>query len=148
MATKDQNIFRQSAALAANPLWEVLEETHRAEIEVGTGLHQAQVAMEAEKVKAVFAQAKVREILGRAGAEYLLTLQNIEACRLQDGLGDEARALLNDYLDHLEELAGQHLIGLVTVADRNIAILIARRCVVEKKGWLKRLVEGEYVQQR
>ena len=143
MATKDQNVFKQSAALAGSPLSEALEVTRRAEFEVGTGLYQAQVAMEAEKVKAVFAQAKVREILGRAGAEYLLTLQNIEACRLQDGLGDEARALLNDYLDHLEELAGQHLIGLVMVADRNIAYLIAGLCISEKKGLLKRILQGE-----
>ena len=142
MATKDQNIFKQSAALAANPLSEVLEETRRAEIEVGTGLYQAQVAMEAEKAKALFAQAKLREIQGRAGAEYLLTLQNIEACRLQDGLGDEAQALANDYLDYLEELAGQHQIGLIMLADRNIAHLVARPCVPEKKGLLKLLGGG------
>ena len=143
MATKDQNVFRQSAALAANPLSEVLEETRRAEKEAGTGLYQAQVAMEAEKAKAVFAQAKVREILGRVGAEYLLTLQNIEACRLQDGLSDEAQALLNDLLDFLGELAGQHLIGLVMVADRNIAYLIAGLCISEKKGLLQRILQGE-----
>ena len=142
MATKDQNVFKQNAALAANPLSEALEVTHRAEIELGTGLYQAQVAMEAEKAKAVFAQAKLREIHGRAAAEFHLTLQNIEACRLQDGLGDEAQALGNDFVDCLEELAGQHQIGLVRVADRNIAELVARRCVPEKKGWLKRLAGG------
>ena len=142
MATKDQNVFKQNAALAANPLSEALEVTHRAEIELGTGLYQAQVAMEAEKAKAVFAQAKLREIHGRAAAEFHLTLQNIEACRLQDGLGDEAQALLNDLLVYLEELAGQHLIGLATLADRNIAILVGGPCVPEKKGVLKRLMGG------
>ena len=136
MATKDQNVFRQSAALAGSPLSEALEVTHRAEIEVGTGLYQAQVAMEAEKAKAVFAQAKVREIQSRAAAEYQLTLLQIEACRLQDGLGEEAQALDNDFRAYLAELAGQHLIGLVTLADRNIAHVVARPCVPERKGVL------------
>ena len=90
----------------------------------------------------MFAQGKLEEVQANAGVAYLKTLHKLEACRPQNGLGEDAQALANDYLDYLEELAGQHQIGLVEVADLNIARIVAQPCVPEKKGFLKRLFEA------
>jgi hypothetical protein len=142
MADKKQNVFRGNMASATNPLAKALDVARRAEIEIGTGLYQSQVATEAETTKALFAQGKLEEVHSNAGAAYLQTLYNLEACRPQNDLGEGAQALANDLLDCLEELAGQHQIGLVEVAAHNIGRRVAQPCVSEKKGLLKRLLGG------
>jgi hypothetical protein len=140
MASKKQNMFSGTGLVVSSPVPPLAQAKTRAEEKTLAEYRKQTLVMRGQTAKSTVAFSFMREVYVHAYADYVHTVEAIEALRTPNGR-NEAQKYVDDFAEHLSLKAGHQFSGAVDLGIRNIVQESDRGLYFEDvpPGWLDRL---------